>query len=264
MMRLLHWVLARDEYLATQVFPEAEWGPRPERVKGAGEGWVSALWSDVGPRFYGECGMKVGSDSESGWIIRDPISTVWKLQEVNAPEEMTDSRETTWLDEQLVKGILDEDAEQIKTEVVQKAREKNKTQFSFLPDEGVAMYQWFRLHYHFSRHVQNPPKYCGVRIGERAFAIWTCEFRPGSPKTLIVTRLRADAGTVEGLIACALKYATRYGMEEVEVWNLPRDLEEIVNGYGGKHVVREEHLPAIKWYSEEEGEWMYNERFCWC
>ena len=58
-MRLLHWVLAREEYLLGRVFPEAEWGPRPERVRGAGDGWVSALWSDIGPRFYEECGTVI-------------------------------------------------------------------------------------------------------------------------------------------------------------------------------------------------------------
>ncbi|KAF9449934.1 hypothetical protein P691DRAFT_702200, partial [Macrolepiota fuliginosa MF-IS2] len=248
MMRLLHWVLARDEYIATQVFPETEWGQRPTRVEGAGEGWVSALWSDVGPRFYTECGMSV---EDEGWIIRDPISTIWKMDEVGDIPEI--EGEVAWLDEKLAEEAWDRDAEQIKDDVVQQARKVNKGQFSFLPNEGVGMYRWFRLEYHFSRYVERPPEYCGVRIGE-GFATWTCEFRPGSPRTLIVTRVRADRKTAERLIQCALGYARRLGVEQVEAWNL---------GLGAQ-VVRDEHLSALKTYFSEEVEWMANEEFCWC
>lgn len=259
MMRLLHWVLARDEYLKTQTFPEKEWGPKPERVPNAGEGWVSALWSDVGPTFYGECGMGVGSERGDGWIVRDPFSTVWKMKEVTIPEERSDKSGVVWLDENLVKGIWDEDARQIKEEVVQKAREEKKTEFSFLPNGGVAMFQWFRLHYHFSRYVPDPPKYCGVWMEGGTFATWTCEYRPGSPRTLVVTRLRADKKTIGGLIERVLRYAKRYGMEEVEAWNVPEEFE-----VGGKVVEREEHYSSMKWYSDEQVGWLKNEKFGWC
>ncbi|KAF9449933.1 hypothetical protein P691DRAFT_811379 [Macrolepiota fuliginosa MF-IS2] len=248
-MTLLHWVLARDEYLATQEFPEAEWGQRPARVKGAGEGWLSGLWSDAGPTIYAKCGVSIGG---KGWVVKDPISTVWKMDEVGdiIPEI---EGEVTWLDNKLAEEVWNKDAEQIKDDVVQQARKVKKGQFSFLPNEGVGFYQWSRFEYHFSRYVERPPEYYGVQIGE-GFATWTCEYRPGLPRTLVVTRVRADKKTAERLIQYALGYARRLGMDQVEAWNL---------GLGAE-VVRDGHLPAVKTYFDEEVEWMANERFCWC
>ncbi len=169
-MQLLHWVLAREEYLSTQVFPEAEWGQKPERVDGAGNGWVSVLWSDVGPRFYEECGMGVvGNNNRDGWVVKDPLSTIWKLQDVNLPPgEIRDGSEEmsiTWLDEKQARDTWNQDAELMKEEAVERVKETGIAQIAFPPNEGLAEFPWFRLHYHFSRYVQNPPGYCGVKIG---------------------------------------------------------------------------------------------------
>jgi GNAT superfamily N-acetyltransferase len=254
MMRLLHWVLAREEYLETQRFPEEEWGAPPGRVGGAGEGWLSALWSDVGPTFYELCGMGVGS--RDGWVVRDPFSTVWKLNEVVVPED--DEGEVVWLDEAMAKEMWEKDAEKIKAELRQRVKEERQTLFSFLPNEGVAMFQWFRLHYHFSRYVRDPPQYLGVRIGEEVFATWTCEFRPGSPRTLTITRLRADKAHVGRVLGCALRYARALGMEAVEAWNLA------AGGLGGERVRRTEHYPAVRAYGEGGWRWAGNEKYAWC
>lgn len=271
-MRLLHWVLAREEYLLGHTFPEAEWGPKPERVHGAGDGWVSALWSDVGPRFYEECGMKASNETRDGWVVKDPFSTVWKMQDVNLPpgeirDDIEEMAVITWLDKKQARDTWNQDAKLIEQEVVERARETGTTGFAFLPNEGVAEFQWFRLHYHFSRYVENPPGYCGVKIGKGAFATWTCEYRPGSPRTLIVTRLRVDERTFSGLIERVLRYAKLLGMQEVEVWNLPQFSRDVVTKFGGEYVERtEEHLASMKWYNEEGVEvgWVWNERYAWC
>ncbi|XP_006462097.1 hypothetical protein AGABI2DRAFT_206303 [Agaricus bisporus var. bisporus H97] len=262
MMRLLHWVLAREDYLQTQQFPE-EWGAPPPRVSSAGDGWLSALWSDVGPTYYSLCGMDVGG-RQDGWIVKDPFSTFWKLKDVSIPEDEDNNGEVVWLDEKAAKGMWDKDTDKIKAELVQKAKEENQMQFSFLPNNGVAMFQWFRLHYHFSRYVQDPPKYCGLRVGEEVFATWTCEFRPGTPKTLTVTRLRADKERIRGVLVDALRYARKHGMDEVEVWNLAPEYAESARELGGAVVRREEHFPAVKWYGAGEVGWATNEKYAWC
>lgn len=267
-MRLLHWVIAREEYLCTKKFPENKWGARPGRAQGAGDGIVSALWSDVGPRIYSECGVEISDGSEDGWVVREPVSTVWKLGECVVPKNGREDG-VEWLDEKSAEEIWNDDGERIKVELLESAAKANESQFSFLPSGGVAAFQWFRLHYHFSRYVDNAPKHWGVRIGgkaheRRTFATWTFEYRPGSLRTLIVTRLRADESTIRLLVENILRYALRYGMEKVEVWNLGRRLEAVIAGLGGQNVYREDYLSSIKWYGQERVEWKNNERFCWC
>ncbi|KXN89384.1 hypothetical protein AN958_05760 [Leucoagaricus sp. SymC.cos] len=268
MMRLLHWVLSREEYISTLVFPET-WGAPPDRVPNAGDAFVAVLWSDIGPKFYKGCamGLRVGTGEEGGsgadgWVVRSPESTDWDVRGLDLPEV---EGGVTWLDEESAKRVWGEDTAKIKAEVVEATKAKGKTYFSFLPNEGVAEFQWFRLHYHFSKYVQNPPRYCGLRIGEGgAFATWTCEYRPCLRKTLILTRLRANEEEVERLMAEVLKYTRNNGLDVVEAWNLPPDLEKALSIFGGVKVEREEHLPALKWYGKERVEWMLNERFCWC
>lgn len=263
-MRLLHWVLAREEYLSTQVFPQ-EWGVRPPKALQAGDGSVSALWSDVGPNFYVGCGMGVGVERGDGWLIKNPFSTVWNVHDTDILEDKEGS-EVTWLDEESAKVVWEKDTALIKSEVKEAAKSSGKarTQFSFLPNEGVAEFQWYRLHYYFSRYVPNPPRYWGVSQNGDGFATWTCEYRPGMHKTLIVTRLRASEDAIEELMARVLRYAKDIGLDAVETWNLAPHLERSLGRFKGARVERDEHYPAIKWYGDESVEWLVNERFCWC
>lgn len=265
MMRLLHWALAPEEYLATQTFPD-EWGARPPRVPNAGDASVAALWSDIGPTFYQGCGMGVSDERGDGWVVRDPVSNIWNVHSLDL-SGFKEGEGVTWLDEQSVKAIWEKDAARIEAEVVQAAGTKGqtKTQFSFLPTEGVAEFQWFRLHYHFSRYVSSPPRYCGLQIGEGdTFATWTCDFRTDSNKVLILTRLRANEEEIEGLMTRILRYARDVGLDAVEAWNLEPNLEKALSRFAGYRLERDEHYPAIKWYRDESVEWMVNERFCWC
>ncbi|KAJ3571145.1 hypothetical protein NP233_g3947 [Leucocoprinus birnbaumii] len=262
MMRLLHWVLAPEDYLSTHTFP-GEWGIRPVRVPNAGDASVSALWSDVGPTFYQGCGMTIGSD---GWVARDPISNIWNVHSLDL-SGYEEEENVTWLGEQSIKALWEKDAAQIENEIAQRARNEGqvKTQFSFLPNEGVADFQWFRLNYHFSRYVSNPPQYCGLRVGKGdAFATWICDYRTEENKVLTLTRLRATKEEIEGLMTRILRYARDHALDGVEVWNLAPDLEKALSKFPGSRIEREEHYPAIKWYRDESVEWMFNERFCWC
>jgi hypothetical protein len=149
---------------------------------------------------------------------------------------------------------------------MQTSKETGQTLFSFLPGAGVAEYWWFRLHYYFSRHVSSPPEYCGVQINSgQGFASWTCEFRPGFRRTLIITRLRASEETVEGLMLLVLNYAKACGLDAIETWNLPENLARALHRLLGTKVERDKYLPAMKWYgSDSRVGWMVNERFCWC
>lgn len=265
MMRLLHWVLANEVYLATQTFPEDEWGLRPCLSVGDASG--AALWSDVGPTFYQGCGMGRDVERGDGWLVRDPFSIIWNIRKVDLSGVQEEEEETTWLDEESAKTIWKKDTAHIEAEVVQATKSKGgtRTHFSFVPDGGVAEFQWFRLHYHFSRYVSNPPRYCGLQMGKGgAFATWTCDFRAESSKSMILTRLRANEEEVEKLIVQVLRYARDHNLDTVEVWNLAPDLENALRKLGGSVVERDEHFPAIKWYGNESVEWLFNERFCWC
>lgn len=69
--------------------------------------------------------------------------------------------------------------------------------------------------------------------------------------TLIVTRLAATGETFPGLLEKIKEAARSAGLEKVEVWNLPRDLDCLEEGEGnedGKKYVRTRGWPMIKWY----------------
>ncbi|KAJ3780731.1 hypothetical protein GGU10DRAFT_321361 [Lentinula aff. detonsa] len=88
------------------------------------------------------------------------------------------------------------------------------------------------------------------------------------------------------------EYCSEHDIQVVEIWNFPLELREV--GYRcarhwfvgsdpeGAEFERTEHLPAFKWYGheydlttisstdsglvleEDEVEWVFNEKFCWC
>ena len=102
--------------------------------------------------------------------------------------------------------------------------------------------------------------------GRLAFATWAPDPQnaaPPSPQTLVVTRLRAGVDDFPQLLSSMLSFID--GLEikpgKVEIWNLPAELEEIANSFGGMTALRTEHLSSIKVYrSDESWEWLFNEK----
>jgi len=268
MMRLLHWVLAPESFLP-KVFP-AEWGDPPPRVSLVGDASFSVLFSDIGEEFYRQTGTL--PNQEDGWVIADPVSTTWDVAESYKLVLPAGARphhlRWKWLDEDLVRDIWDKDATIMKEEF--SSSSPNATTFTFLPDRGVAEFQYCRLRFVWSK--MNPqPVYWGVCLkGGRddasdasTFATWTLDVRPPASNALIITRIRAQPADFEELFLHIISFATQHSVEIIEVWNLPSNLRDIGHRLGGKTFSRDEYLPLVKWYGRERHEelsWLNNER----
>ncbi|KAJ7171780.1 hypothetical protein C8R43DRAFT_25153 [Mycena crocata] len=261
MMRLLHWVIADKALLPASEFPSV-WGAPPQRVDGTRDGHFSALWSDVG-QFYNACGP--GSGTRDGWVVRGTATTVWDVDATSVFPSDNTTLDWTWLDDSGVSRLWENDAETIQLEM--KNSGSPGTSFAYLPTQGVASFQHRRLDF-FLQRLPNPPQTWGVASPNNStYATWTIDPRPSAPRTLTVSRLHADARNFSELVGKILEIAQRHDVKRVEVWNLPAELESLARTLGATTHMREEHLPAFKWYgkeSEADVSWAFNERFCWC
>lgn len=264
MMRLLHWVISgRGASCSLSEFP-AEWGQPPPEVEQAGKGLFSVLYSDVG-EFYQKTGP--GLVESGGWQTRDPVSTVWEV-----PREPLDSQPNagfTWLKREDVDQLWAKDVELIKRSIVDMPTLSGTTAIvSFLPDDGVASFQFHRSIIGTEDSV--PMDTYGVQgnhtnAGQPTYAVWSVDTHP-LPPTLIVIRLHATEETFPDLIQKIQEAARRHGIVRMEIWNLRKDLADLAAHLGGKTLQREEHLPAIKWYGEGDTaniRWVFNEKSAW-
>ncbi|KDQ61629.1 hypothetical protein JAAARDRAFT_150491 [Jaapia argillacea MUCL 33604] len=270
MMRLLHWVLAPKTALPAE-FPTA-WGEPPERVRGVGDAGFSALYSDVGEDFYSACGVEEAS--VEGWDVRGPVGTVWELPKARVEGTPTSRKEWVWLDEDEMEDVWKQDVELMKRDVEERARETGRVQFSYLPDHGVAGMQVKRtMEFLPGLETTMPMEKWGVALktgngfSATAYATWTLDVL-ADEGVVIITRIRAERTIFKELIAKVMEAAGESGkIVKVEVWNLPAELEEIAGTMGGKTEKRNEHLSAFKWYGVENNDdvdWAFNEKFCWC
>ncbi|KAF8886729.1 hypothetical protein BD779DRAFT_1441401 [Infundibulicybe gibba] len=269
MTRLLHWVLAPSSALAVEDFPE-EWGAPPPRAEQAGDAMFSALWSDVGRELYWTCGPMGNTD---GWTVSDAISTSFDLNKADLETNKPEGGPWLWLDEAALLRAWDQDAERIGVEMKSEMLAGDrKVSFSILPTEGVAAFHHRRNMFLVKRALPDaihwgiikPSNVEGTTFTEKTvFASWMIEVRPPGPRTLLVTRLRANTEAFEGLIKTLKIFARNNGVEKIEVWNLPHDLRNSAETLGGHSYERDEHLPAFKWYGPEAASdlvWIFSER----
>ncbi|KAF5383843.1 hypothetical protein D9615_003652 [Tricholomella constricta] len=262
MMRLLHWVIA-DASRLPRAFPE-EWGAPPVNVACAGDGLFSVLWSDVGTNFYSRCGP--AADQE-GWIVRDAVSTTWDVRHESPISDQDPASGWTWLDEPGVLDLWEKDANHIAS--ILKLPDNFRVSFTFLPNRGVAAFQ-HRRNIHFLNQLVPRIEHWGIMAEPRssgampaAFATWTFDARPPGPKTLLITRLDCRPDDFENLFAMVTTAAKRQGMEKIEIYNLPEQLQPAATKLGGTTGERDEHLSAFKWYGTEDPRqvaWLLNER----
>ncbi|KAL0580578.1 hypothetical protein V5O48_001403 [Marasmius crinis-equi] len=264
MMRLLHWVLSKAGSLPPSSFPK-EWGSPPPRAEAAGNGQFSALWSDVG-HFYDRCGP-FGGD-QGGWHVKDHRSTLWDVQIV--PQDALHPHHTglqwEWLDEETVKHLWEDDVRAIRAEMASLGPNPVSTFFTFLPSSGLETFQREKLKFLWQKEgitewgvkVKHPEQ----SLGASDFATWTLELSAPSPRTLLITRLRAHRDSFPIIFSRAAEVAKKHGLERIEVWNLDEGLQDAVSA-PGKTIMREEHLPAVQWYGEGAAEdlvWLNNEK----
>ncbi|OCH93350.1 hypothetical protein OBBRIDRAFT_328171 [Obba rivulosa] len=286
MMRLLHWALAPRAALPAE-FP-AVWGPPPDvpSVPGAGTGRFSALYSDIGEDFYRACGPT--DQPGQGWLVRGVMQTFrllprFDLDNGSTPAASSDG-DWGWLTEDNAKIVWECDAEQMKTDVVNRATVTGRTVFSFLPNAGVGAFTVQRtMRFKDGAVPVLPTNVWGVALlpggcsdvqealsreskEPLTYATWTLDVRL-PPHTLVVTRLRATRKTLPGLLQRIVEAGKRNGVERLEIWGLAADLQDVAGEHGWASENRVEHLSAFKWYGtdpEEQLEWLFNEKFSWC
>ncbi|KAL1746773.1 hypothetical protein HDZ31DRAFT_33402 [Schizophyllum fasciatum] len=254
MMRLLHWVLADEQFL--KPFP-AEWGAPPPRIPLAGCGYFSALWSDVGSDFYKASG---DTPSTNGWVVTDPISTIWDVTAAQATQPESGWK---WLDEKETKEVWREDVPLLERDMVDFARTRQgKPAVAFMPDAGVAEYQQ-------NRGLLNPSlhpyllKSWGIKAtsGDLAYATWTIQIQSPTSKTLLMTRLRVqNVAQFQELMSAVTWYAKDNAYQMIEIWNLPAAFLGEAEKQGGTTSARPKHLPALKFYAGNEVDWVFNEK----
>ncbi|KAI0635258.1 hypothetical protein C8Q77DRAFT_1156571 [Trametes polyzona] len=290
MMRLLHWVLAPRS--ALPAFP-AEWGTPPDlaaepyRSLGVGNALFSVLYSAVGRDFYQGTGVTPGSND--GWVATGLLTTSKAVDatEVDARTSPPDGSNIQRLSFEDVVALYEHDAVWLKDDLHKLAAETDRTLFTFLPNGGVGAVVVQR-HLQVSGPPDNrtltlPHPHWGVAIlptgtpdlpsalqNDRTehpipFATWTFDAFP--PRTLVVTRLRADERTFPALLDALLAAARDARASRVEFWYLLPALRAQAEARGWATRERDDHFPAVKWYGAErtdEREWVFNEKFSYC
>ncbi|RDB20810.1 Lysine acetyltransferase [Hypsizygus marmoreus] len=274
MMRLLHWVIADLSRLPA--FPEA-WGAPPPQVPHAGGGWFSVLYSDVGKEFYSQCGPV---PEQEGWIVIDAFSTTFDIatQPPSTDAESESSGRWVWLDEEGALELWERDSERTRNST--DVPKSGQISLSFLPRQGVAAFQHRRNQSRLGSlnpHVEHWAVISSSAKGaastpislddDTAYASWMMETPLVGAKTLIITRLNSRPEHFPELLDKVVTVARKHGMEKIEIYNLPANLQATAVSFGGTTFERNEHLSALKWYGAEdtrEVAWVLNERYCWC
>lgn len=256
MMRLLHWMLAPRAYLGD--FPSA-WGEPPvgPELLLCGDAVFSALWSDVGT-FYGTCGP---SPTARGWTICGNESTTWNIANPKTGFEKKEVSGWTWVGPDDIKGLMVDESERMTDDVTKYGDSSAPPRFTFLPLNGVEEFQRLRMQVRLGK-ANLEPKWWGIIASSGAkdgFISWTVELDPTS---LVITRLRVKTSSqFREAMEKIISYAKSIGLERVEIWSVPKDLQGTASEIGGQTVVRGEHLPAYCWYGQEqEVEWVFNEK----
>lgn len=254
MMRLLHWVIAKPDARPSK-FPEA-WGEPPAKVEGFMNASLSVLYSDVGTDFYASCGFLPGT--HDGWNVAPRASTCWKVSVESGAQ-----REWKWLGQYDLDAYWQKDSEEIAGEMKELDLKGKDAAFSFTPRHGVGVFHPLRVQ-QFIEEAGPMSTFYGVALksleGTLAYASWTFEFP--SFKKLVITRLRVPLNLLEELISVIMGYCKERGMEEIEVWNLPKELVSRAASMGATTSDMKDHLPSLKWYSstDESVEWVNNEK----
>lgn len=246
-------------------------------------------------------GWFVTGATETSWILGP--STASATPELPAADlELAFAKrdaDLTRLTESDVLTLYTHDARWIKDDLAAQARAQapelrsgvtvpsGRTLFSFLPDKGVGAFV-VRRTMNFTKGLDKQPVLPSAQWGlallpggartltyalaidqgaaqpsKFPFVTWTLDVR-GSPRTLVVARLRADERTLPVLLDELLVVAREEKLDKVEFWNLRPELRAVAEARGWTTKEREEHLSAVKWYGDEDEDkldWVYNEKY---
>jgi hypothetical protein len=265
MMRLLHWALAPSSALSDSLFPE-EWGIPPSRLPSVSEIAFSVLYSDIGEEFYRRCGP---IPDTPGWQVVSPNDTSFDLKvlDANLHDVALASHELEWLYEEEAVHAWEADSRHMTEDLSMQT--SSTYRICILPRGGVAGYLNRRVTEVAPENLTNQRMTWGARNirsdGTLHFATWAPDPMAPTSKTITISRLRADVKSFSILLKALCQYAQNRvpQYERLEIWNLPKELQDVASSFGGVTSIRTEHLNALCVYGIDFNnvQWVYNERF---
>ncbi|KAF5022288.1 hypothetical protein F66182_5665 [Fusarium sp. NRRL 66182] len=246
---------------------------RGRQQKNEGHADFSVLWSDVGPKFYNAVGWKPFDSTYLELPVSDAEPSVNPSLRPIAADDLPSLADR---DEKLIRNKLSSSSSQVSAAV--------------LPDLTQLRWHFHRENF-MCKHIfsRTPTAHGAIYTpseapNSRIWAIWTRSFYGGIAKpeknTIHIIRLviedesMSDALLAKGIQAIATsaqKEAKDWLCAKVEIWN-PEDrvrrITEGIEALGAKFVVREnENLASMHWFgndSDQDVEWVANEKFAWC
>ncbi|KAF4965283.1 hypothetical protein FSARC_6901 [Fusarium sarcochroum] len=246
---------------------------RSRQQKNEGDADFSVLWSDVGPKFYNAVGWKPFEST----YLEFPVSDTEPVADASLkPVTVDDLPDLTDRDEKLIRDKLSSSSSQISAAV--------------LPDLTTIRWHLHRENFMCKHIFSRTPTVHGAVYtpsgapNSRIWAIWTRSFYGGIAKpeknTVHVIRLVVEdesisdetlAKGIQAIASSVQKEAKDWLCAKVEVWN-PEDrvkrVTEGIQSLGAKFIVREnENLASMHWFgkdSDQDIEWVANEKFAWC
>lgn len=246
---------------------------RSRQQKNEGDADFSVLWSDVGPDFYGNLGWKAYRSTYLEFPVKDAVPPA---DPAVKPLTMDDIPELAARDEEIVRTKV--------------ASSTAPASAAVIPDIDTIQWHMNRVNFMCNRIFSRTPAIRGALYtppdapNSRIWATWTCSFYGGldEPEKNVVRILRlaiedesiSDETLAKGIEAIAgfvQKEAKEWLCSKVELWNPEERIRRVTEGIeslGAKFVVRENNnLASLNWFgknSDQEVEWIVNERFAWC
>ncbi|KAI3322114.1 hypothetical protein HD806DRAFT_523507 [Xylariaceae sp. AK1471] len=260
----------------------------------------SALWSDIGKKFYASKGWPVfASEHVEFPVFPSPSSSPSPtsipsigIASVFEKSNPSSSLALTPVNSTNLAQLCIEDETQLRAQLIQHARETGRTAFAFAPEVDVFRWHWSREEFIVShvwpgRQVSEVRGMVATQEKTRMWAVWARNYGADAAtnpakNTLYILRLVISSSSpssipdlqlaFNAILHSALDTARTWNCGAVHLWNptpLTQDLiskADIAHSYVHRDV---DSIPSMMWYGpkdEQKGavDWIANEKYCWC
>ncbi|KAI8632466.1 hypothetical protein F5Y19DRAFT_462897 [Xylariaceae sp. FL1651] len=293
--------LLKELGVALKTWPKEEQLRKTQEAK---EAICSALWSDIGKRFYASKGWPVFASEHIEFSSSSPsassgIASLFERSKLRADNA---SLTLTPVNASNLAQLCREDEAQLRAQLVRHARDTGRAAFAFAPEHDVFRWHWSREDFIASRVFpgRGPSEVRGMVATQpqaRIWAIWARHYgtdvtSDSTKNSLYILRLVVDDPSssssplstsanptnpqalqlaFNAVLHSAMDTAHDWHCGAVHLWNPPSVVRELVAGSGVSHsfVHRDVYsIPSMMWYGPEEEkgavDWIANEKYCWC
>jgi GNAT superfamily N-acetyltransferase len=245
---------------------------------------LSVLFSDIGKQFYAKHGWQAFPSSHVS--IPSSKSSARDLSSVKFLKT-GDLRELCELDESLIRRRFS------------KSSVAGRSAVAMVPDPGAIGWHHAREEFVAEELFNRFPEIKGAMVGEagsRVWCYWTrvwtkpqeeapntlhilrlvienesfSDFVPATPEGVAKLRDSRTVDSIATLLSAAQVEATRWNMEEVQIWNPTSSTLASAQLLDAKAAVQhreKESIASLRWYGEgswENVDWICNEKYGWC